>query len=125
MDKIQAIFSVLVNKPFGNFKYNEDIIINNQEFNTYFVMILIIGGIALLLSWKISSSRMLKCCEVNSTNLDEVDHNNNDVFAKCCKFLWMILVLSIGNYFLVRKLIKTYYHFCSQYVSHLFYPILS
>ena len=83
---------VVVNTPTIDFNYNEDITLNNQNFNVCGITILVMGLFSLLLSWSPRCSNMLKCCEVPETNLDE-----EDIFAVCFKTIWAIFLAGMSK----------------------------
>ena len=43
---------------------NPEIILNNQKFNAYVIVILMIGFFSLCLSWRGRTSAMLCCCDI-------------------------------------------------------------
>ena len=91
-----TIILIMVNNP-KSFKYNEDIILNNQQFNAYGITILVMGLISTIFSFRPRSSSFLKCLEIKSNNPDVMDSvNNKDGFAICFKAIFSVLLIGIG-----------------------------
>jgi hypothetical protein len=93
---------VYVNSPctFPDFRYNQEIILSNQEFNVYGVGILVMGSLSLLLSMTPKCSMMLCCCQikydpaqVNNNAIQKI--NEKDTFGTMFKVLWSLLIMAI------------------------------